>query len=141
MARKAEEPEPPNMTPMIDIVFQIIIFFVFTVDMDKAKFDKENPLPLAPNGMEVTDQDPRTIHIDVNKQTETRNIVFIGGSPVAMNRLAGILNASRLRHGGGIPIVIRGSEQLEHRYIKAVMDAASEAKLTQIEIAAIKEKV
>jgi|GEM_PF-481483 len=130
MARKAEEPDPPNMTPMIDIVFQIIIFFVFTVDMDQAKFDKENP-----------QLDPRTVHIDLNKQTETRNVVFVGSSPVSMQQLSGILNGAARRYGNDTPIVIRASEQLEHRYIKAVMDAASAVGLWKIEIAAIKEKI
>lgn len=129
------------MTPMIDIVFQIIIFFVFTVDMDQAKFDKENPLPLAPNGAEADKIDPRTIHIDLNKQTETRNIVFVGSSPVAMQSLGGILNGAARRYGNDTPIVIRASEHLEHRYVKAVMDAASAVGLWKIEIAAIKEKV
>jgi len=42
MARKsvqAEEPEGMVMTPMIDIVFQLLIFFVLVTDMARAQLE------------------------------------------------------------------------------------------------------
>lgn len=141
MARKSEEPDPPNMTPMIDIVFQIIIFFVFTADLDQAKFDKKAQLAFAPDTAEVTDMDPRTIHIDVNKATEVNGIVKVGSSPLALADLPGVLNAARLRAGNDTPVVIRAERDLKHKVIKDVMNMATGVGLWRIEIAAIKEKV
>ena len=36
--RQKAEPDAVNLTPMIDIVFQMIIFFVYTIDLDREKF-------------------------------------------------------------------------------------------------------
>ena len=46
-----------NMTPMIDIVFQMIIFFVLTIDMDKKQFDDRIKLAMAPHGKPVEKKD------------------------------------------------------------------------------------
>jgi biopolymer transport protein ExbD len=59
--RKTQEIEPVNLTPMIDIVFQMIIFFITTVDLDKDKFDKEMSIPEAPHASEAKPE-PATIY-------------------------------------------------------------------------------
>jgi biopolymer transport protein ExbD len=57
MKKRADEPGF-NMTPMIDVVFQLIIFFVCTADMQQKAIDESIKLALAPHGKPVEQKDP-----------------------------------------------------------------------------------
>lgn len=50
MARRSPPPTPANveldMTPMIDIVFQLITFFMFTISFEEIQADERVKLPL-----------------------------------------------------------------------------------------------
>ena len=55
-----------DMTPMIDVVFQLIIFFVTTVDMESKAIDTKIRLAMSPNGPVEEQKDPRTVVVDVD---------------------------------------------------------------------------
>ncbi len=55
-----------NMTPMIDVVFQLIIFFITTADMQNKALELKIRMAMAPHGKPVEQKDPRTIHVDVD---------------------------------------------------------------------------
>ena len=56
-----------NMTPMIDVVFQMIIFFVCTAQLEQEQFSKFIKLADSPNAPAVAEaKDPRTITIEVD---------------------------------------------------------------------------
>ena len=64
--RKQEEPYlTGNLTAMIDVVFQLIIFFVCAVAMQNAAIDDSLTLALAPNGTPVKDKKLNEFTIDV----------------------------------------------------------------------------
>lgn len=52
-----------DMTPMIDIVFQLIIFFMITTDMSKAQIE---PLTLPIASKAIKDKQPDTMTLVVN---------------------------------------------------------------------------
>lgn len=137
MAKKTPEPDPPNLTPMIDIVFQMIIFFVFTADLDKASFDKKIELPLALDAVEIDEYDPRTIHIKVDSEGDA----IIGRIPYSDDNLRNVLRNAAAKYGDDIPVIIRGARFVKHRSIGRVMDVVTSAGLYKISFAAIKQKV
>ena len=55
---KAREQEPCtiDMTPMIDCVFQLIIFFIVTINMSESK-DPDVRLEMGPHGQEIETED------------------------------------------------------------------------------------
>ena len=68
MARRRIPPEPKqdtiNMTPMIDIVFQLIIFFMLVMDMTKAKLENL-VLPYASKAIKEEFGDPKLLLMNV----------------------------------------------------------------------------
>ena len=54
-----------DMTPMIDVVFQLIIFFVVTAAMQDKAMETNVLMAMAPNGPVETVKDPRTVTVDV----------------------------------------------------------------------------
>ena len=65
MKKRAEE-QGMNMTPMIDVVFQLMIFFVTTADLESKAIDENLKMAMAPHGVAVEKKDPRTIFVDVD---------------------------------------------------------------------------
>ncbi len=134
--RKTDEVEPVNLTPMIDIVFQMIIFFVTTVDLDKDKFDKEMVIPEAPHTREAKPE-PSTIYIQVKKN----GTVWIGSTPLPNDAfLFGMLKKAMSIHGQNIPVVIHGDGRAEHRHVRRVMDVVAKTGIWRINFSAIQKK-
>jgi biopolymer transport protein ExbD len=125
-----------NMTPMIDIVFQMIIFFVLTIDMDKKQFDDRIKLAMAPHGKAVEQKDPRTVIVDVNERG-TISIAFAVMSPEVFRK---VMRNAVARYGQTVPVVIRGDRETRHKDIRRVMDICSSVGLWKIKFGAIKEK-
>lgn len=125
-----------NMTPMIDIVFQMIIFFVLTVEMEKDRLDERIRLAEAPHGPEVVDRDPRTVTIDVT----TRGDISIGRIPLSSGQLLSIMRRAVVEYGQDTPVVIRGDGDTRHEDIRRVMDTCTQAGLYRVKFAAIKDR-
>jgi len=125
-----------NMTPMIDVVFQLIIFFVTTVDLQNKAMDSKVRLAMAPHGPAVEKKDPREIVVDV----ESDGRILISRTIVSIPVLKAILRKTVKEQGQTIPVVIRGDGKSKHEDIKAVMDACAAAGLWKVKFAALKEK-
>lgn len=134
--RKVETKMELNMVPMIDIIFQLFIFFICTLDMQNQQGNVDLKLAMAPDGKAVDKKDPRTVTIDV----DAKGHIQIGGQPMGPDLLVAVLRSARNQYGKDIPIVVRGDASTLHRYVKTVMDCCSRAGLSQVMFAAIKEK-
>ena len=137
MARRMSDEEMAiNMTPMIDVVFQLIIFFITTVDMENKALETKIKMAMAPHGPVVEKKDPRTIMVDVDENGRI-SIAHVGMSPAVVKQ---VLRKAVADYGSDIPVVIRGDGKTRHEDIKTVMDACAAAGLWKVKFAAIKEK-
>jgi biopolymer transport protein ExbD len=129
-----------NMTPMIDVVFQMIIFFVCTVQLEKEAISEAIRLPDSPHGPMVTEEkDPRTITVEV----DDRGRIFIARTPLSESRLRKVLRKTVADYGPAgpsIPIRIRADGAAEHSHVRRVLDACTAAGLYKISFVAIKDK-
>jgi biopolymer transport protein ExbD len=141
MARKKRERAEGasiDLTPMIDVVFQLIIFFVVTVNLDQQSVMEQIRLPDAPHSREPKGgKDPRQVTIQVDK----RGRYFIGVAPYSLKQLKIVLNNAVHAAGGtqNVPILIRGDAATAHRYIRRAMDVCAEIGLYKIRFAAMKQ--
>jgi len=124
------------MTPMIDVVFQMIIFFVCTIDLDKKKFDERIKLSMAPHGKAVEKKDPRTMIVDVNAKGQ----IGIAQAYMDAGTFEVMLRNAVSRYGQTMPVLIRGDARTRHRDIRRVLDICSRVGLWKIKFAAIKDK-
>ena len=125
-----------DMTPMIDVVFQLIIFFVVTAAMQDMAMETYVRLALAPNGPVEEFKDPRTVMVDVLMDGK----IQIMKGTISEGQLLTILNNARKTAGQSTPVVIRGDFATKHEAIKRVMDICGKAGLWKIRFAALKEK-
>ena len=134
MKKRAEE-AGINMTPMIDVVFQLIIFFVCTTDMQKKALDENVKLAMAPHGRPVEQKDPREVIVDLDSQGR----ISINRTYMSAEYLRGVLRKVVAEYGQSTPVVIRGDGRTKHGDVKRVMDACTGAGLWKVKFAAIKE--
>jgi biopolymer transport protein ExbD len=136
MRVRSEEVMTGKLTAMIDIVFQLIIFFVCTTNLQDSAVNVEIELPLAPHGKVVTEKDPREINIDV----DAKGGISIVRMPMDQGLLLGILRKAVGEQGGDVPIVIRADGDAEHLAVKRVLDVCTTAGLRKIQFVALKER-
>jgi biopolymer transport protein ExbD len=137
MARLNQQEVQLDMTPMIDMVFQLMIFFLVTIKMDQDNINPDIKLAMAPAGPAIEEKDPWTIVIEVDK----RGNIFLAGTPVTARYLRGMLQNAVNRQGFGIPVLLRGDMKSRHSEIRQVLDVCSEVGLWRIKFAATKQQV
>jgi biopolymer transport protein ExbD len=137
MHRQKEEPYlSGNLTAMIDVVFQLIIFFVCTTNLQDKAIDDRIRLAMAPHGRAVTAKNPLEINVDI----DAKGRLSIARTFVSQPILVSILKKAVGEYGQQVPVIIRGDGDTKHEDIKKVMDACAQAGLWKIKFAALKER-
>ena len=135
MARKrSHEGCSVDMTPMIDVVFQLIIFFIVTIKMEQT-INEEIELAKAEYGPTIEEEDPRTMVVEVDQ----RGWISIHGAQLSRDKFTKIMQARQKRHGE-FPVLIRGDWRARHQDIRAVMDICTAVGIWRINFAAIKQE-
>lgn len=125
-----------NLTAMIDVVFQLIIFFVCTINIQESG-DSRIELAMAPNGQPVTKKDKYEVRVDVDKNGR----IEICSTTLSPSLLTTILKKARAdANGHDVPVLIRAAKQTKHGAVRKVMDACSAAGIWKIKFTALKEK-
>jgi biopolymer transport protein ExbD len=135
MARRTAEGCEINMTPMIDVVFQLIIFFIVTIQMDQ-NYNEDIILEDAKHGPVIKDQDPATLIVEVDRH----GWISMSGVQMTKQKLFDIVHARYNKHGA-FPVLIRGDARARHDDIRAVMDICSNNGIWKINFAAVQEHV
>jgi len=132
-----EDPLTGNLTAMIDVVFQLIIFFVVTSNMQDKAIDARIKLALAPNGQAVAVKNPLEVAIDI----DAGGHISIARTGLSDSTLVMVLKKAMADSGrADIPVLIRADGKAKHGAVKKAMDACSKAGLWKIKFVALKEK-
>ena len=118
MLRRAP-PETPeisafDMTPMIDITFQLIIFFMLIMDMSSATHQKLDQ-PSARHAIKLAEAD----EVVVNVEADGRLKVF--GKVVSDDGLETLLTAHRKSKSSDFPVLIRADKSAPFERIQLIM--------------------
>jgi len=120
-----------NMTPMIDVVFQLIIFFLLSSHLAKQETQLKLPLPTADSGR--TESDAARPIVTVN--------VLGDGTLLAANRqvtpaeLFALLSERRAAHGEDLQVRIRADRDVPYPRVAPVMLACTRAGIWNVAFA------
>jgi biopolymer transport protein ExbD len=123
-----------DMTPMIDIVFQLIIFFIITIKLEQ-EYCEDIELEDAKHGPEIDDLDSRTVEIEVDR----RGWIYIHGAALSKQKLQAIMKRKYDKFGSNVPVLIRADKKAQHKDVRAVMDICTGVGIWRVSFAAIKE--
>lgn len=127
------------MTPMIDCVFQLLLFFMVASNFEEeAKTSGEGALdanlPEASAAMPLVMR-PREMIINVNLKGE----FYVGGEKHTELQLGERLRRSNVDNPGNQTVVIRGDERVDWKFIARVMSLCNRANIRDYRVAVIPE--
>jgi biopolymer transport protein ExbD len=119
-----------NMTPMIDVVFLLIIFFLVSSHLAR----QENRLPLElPLAAEFDSVDPEKAPLTISVDEQAR--LRVGGNVIDVPTLRQILADWSDRLGSDAAIRIRTDGSVQYQYVEPVLREAALAGVTDAAIA------
>ena len=136
MARKAQENPQLDMTPMIDVVFELIIFFVVTLTQCQAK-DETIKLEDGRYGIELTPEElpPTQMTVDIARTGR----ISMGDVTMTPEQI-GQRVKERKRKFGEFPVLIRADYRVRHEAVARVMNACTANGIWKISFMAIYER-
>ena len=137
MARKSSENPQLDMTPMIDVVFELIIFFVVTLKMAVEK-DETVQLEDGKHGIELTAEElpPSHLVIDIAKSGRISMCNFT----ITPNEIRQRVRDRKRKFGSEFPVLIRADYRTQHRYVKEVMDACTVEGVWKLSFVAVYDR-
>ena len=145
MARKPQENPALDMTPMIDVVFELIIFFVVTLT-EAQKKDETIELEDGQHGIALTPEElpPTHMQIDIasrDKKGKTlpRGRITMGDREITPDEISRRVK-ERMRKVKDFPVLIRADYNCRHEVVARVMNAVTEAGIWKISFVAVYDR-
>ncbi len=136
MARKKQENPQLDMTPMIDVVFELIIFFVVTLTQATAK-DETVKLEDGKHGIELTPDELPPTHLIVDVARNGRiSMCDVTITPAELGRRV----KERLRKYGEFPVLIRADYRARHKSVAEVMNACTMNGIWKLSFVAVYDR-
>ena len=143
MARKSTENPQLDMTPMIDVVFELIIFFVVTLTEAQRK-DETIELEDGKHGIVLVPEElpPSHLQIDIGlypsgpKKGKPR--ISMGDRDVTTAQI-GQRVKDRIKKYKDFPVIVRADFAVPHSAVRQVMDACTAAGVWKISFMAVHE--
>lgn len=120
----------PNMTPMIDVTFLLLIFFISVNQITEAN---NEPVEL-PELQGSNDLQPSVLTVNVMEDGQT----VVGGEVVNTDRLITIVTNELTRQGDDpnrVTVVVRADKRSDARPVNDIVRALTRLQITKIRIA------
>ena len=118
-----------EMTPMIDIVFLLMIFFLVASKLDEDDRSIEVLLPQASAATPLTSR-PREFVINIDRDGN----YFAGARPVRLDDLRQLLKQSVADNPNRQTVILRADENALHKFVVAAMDACVQAGIDDYQV-------
>ncbi|MEK6234286.1 MAG: biopolymer transporter ExbD [Planctomycetales bacterium] len=126
------EGEGPNLTPVIDVVFLLLIFFLVATRFDQEEKELDVVVPEVAQAQPLT-KPPDEIVINVMKDGSYKVL----GKTLSEDQLAGMLSQAYMKNQSNQAVLIRGDGASELQYSVRVMGLCNKARITEYRVAAI----
>lgn len=129
--RQKPEEATVNLTPLIDVVFLLLIFFMVSTTFTRETQLKLD-LPQAASGEQVEDTDIQQIELVISADGE----VAINDKALLAPSAETLKTALRRESGGDItlPVIITADAQTPHQSVIMAMDAAGQLGFTRLRL-------
>lgn len=118
-----------EMTPMIDIVFLLMIFFLVASKLDEDDRSIDVVLPQASAAKPLTSR-PREFVVNIDRDGN----YFAGARPVRLEDLRQLLRQSAADNPQRQTVILRADEETAHKFVVAVMDACVQAGIDDYQV-------
>lgn len=123
-----EEPQL-NLTPMIDVVLNLVIFFMLGTQFvdNERKYDVN--LPVVSAAQPLTER-PDEIVVNISKAGE----IFVSGQVLTVAELEQKLSDAQSKYAEQA-VIIRGDGECVYQYVMTILDICQRANISQLQMA------
>ena len=132
MARKPQDNPQLDMTPMIDVVFELIIFFVVTIQQEDV-FSKLNANRPAPSSGKSESESDTTVTIEIGRGHDANGMLVYNKREVRRSELDQNLREVA-RTSKKTPIIIKCTEDSPHKALVDALDICYRNQLFSVSI-------
>jgi biopolymer transport protein ExbD len=125
-----------NMTPMIDVVFQLIIFFLLSSHLARQETRYALPLPAAESGQ----PDPADERARLTINVLADGTAMFAGRATPAGELARQLTERRYVHGDDLEVRIRSDRSVEYSRIEPILLACVRAGIWNVSFAVLRRE-
>ncbi len=127
-----------SMTPLIDIVFLLLIFFLVATRFAEEERELEVTLPEASEARPMTSK-PRELFINIRypKNLDEPQRYYVTGEFLTLAQLEPVLQAAYVNNPGRASVIIRADRRVPWDYVVAVMNACNKAKIRDYRVTTI----
>ncbi len=126
---KGRLPGGLDLTPMIDVVFLLMIFFLVASKLEEADRYIDVVLPKASAARPLTSQ---VLEFIVN--IDRNGSYFAGAKPVELAQLQGLLKQAVADNPQKQKVVVRADENTAHKFVVAAMNACVQAGIDDYQV-------
>ena len=132
MARKPQDNPQLDMTPMIDVVFELIIFFVVTIQQEDV-LSKLNANRPAPSSGKSESESDTTVTIEISRGHDANGVLVYNKREVRRSELDQNLREVA-RTSKKTPIIIKCTEDSPHKALGDALDICYRNQLFSVSI-------
>jgi len=120
-----------SITPLIDVVLLLLIFFLVATKFAEIERQQEVLLPDASEAKPMTDE-PNELFINIDEKGR----YFVSGEMVDLAELDDILKQAYIDNPGNASVIIRADERAMFKFIFAARNACIKARIFDVREAA-----
>ncbi len=125
-----------NVTPLIDIVMCLIIFFLLVGHIAKQASIKGVRIPVAANGKGMTNRSNELIINVVPRHSSMAGVqrrprIWVWGQQVRLGDLGGLLRTDKRKHPN-LKLILRADQSIHYRYIAPILADCAGAGIDSI---------
>ena len=132
MARKPQENPALDMTPMIDVVFELTILFVVTIKSEDL-FSRLNANRPAPSSGSSSNESDTTVTIEIGRGRDANGVLVYNKREVRRSELDQNLREVA-RTSKKTPIIVKCTEDSPHKALVDVLDICYRNELFSVSI-------
>lgn len=119
-----------NLTPMIDVVFQLLIFFLVAARFEEEERELDLTLPQASEAMARIAK-PKELFVNVDREGR----IVLNGKQLSPRDLLAQLQQAQANNPGKQTVIVRGDEACPLKHVVAVMNVCAQANIRDCRIA------
>jgi biopolymer transport protein ExbD len=109
-----------SLTPLIDVVFLLLIFFLVTSEFEEEERRLDIILPSATSAVPMTSK-PREVVVDI----DSAGVVYLHGQATSLDELQRLLQAAVASNPTNQTVVIRADRETTFQPVVSVMDVCN----------------
>ncbi|OHB80422.1 MAG: hypothetical protein A2V98_21020 [Planctomycetes bacterium RBG_16_64_12] len=126
-----------NMTPMIDVVFLLIIFFLVSSHLARQETQLELDLPEAASGQRAQEDDVRRVVVNVLGLARPEGRIQVGGQVMGADQLSELIRYESRTTAGKLEVRIRSDRRVPYRVIEPILLACQRGGVWNVTFAVV----